>query len=158
MWDIAGKAASLPIYRLLGAYRDKVRAYASGNVPSNLKEIVNIGLELRERGYTAMKLHPVSIEACRALREEVGDEVDLMYDAVFSHSRVEALKIGRELEKLGFYWYEAPLPANDIEGYIMLSRKLDIPVGVELLNTTSYLEFVRRGAVGFLRTMCGFTG
>lgn len=158
LWDIAGKFADLPIYKLLGAYRDKIRAYASGNVPSDVEEITRIAAELKRRGYTAMKLHPVPIEACEPLREQVGDEVHLMYDAVFSHSREEALKVGRELERLGYYWYEAPLPANDIEGYIKLSRALDIPVTVELLHSTDYFEYIRREAVDLLRTMCGFTG
>lgn len=158
LWDVVGKVANLPIYKLLGAYRDKIRAYASGNVPSNVEDITRIAANLKKAGYKALKLHPIPIETCEALREEVGDEVDLIYDAVFSHRREDALKVGRQLERLGFYWYEAPLPAYDIEGYIKLSRRLDIPVTVELLHNADYFEFVRRRAVGFLRTMCGFTG
>jgi L-alanine-DL-glutamate epimerase-like enolase superfamily enzyme len=158
LWDIEGKVANLPVYRLMGAFRDRVRAYASGNVPHRTEDIVRIAVELKKRGYTAMKLHPIPVEACKALRDAVGDEIDLMYDAVFSFSREKALKVGKYLERLEFYWYEAPLPANDIEGYIELSRKLDIPVTVELLHTTDYLEFIRKGAVDYLRTMCGFTG
>ena len=158
LWDIAGKAAGLPLYKLLGAYRDKVRAYASGNVPMDVEEVVKIARELKRRGYRAMKLHPIPVEACEALRDEVGEEVDLIYDAVFSHTRREALKIGRKLEELDFYWYEAPLPADDIEGYINLSRALDIPVTVELMRENDYLEYLRRGAVDLLRTLCGFTG
>jgi len=158
LWDIAGKAADLPVYKLLGSYREEVKAYASGNVPTDVEKITAIASRLKEKGYTAMKLHPIPIEACGALREEVGDEVSLIYDAVFSLSREEALKVGRELERLDFFWYEAPLPAYDIEGYVRLTKKLDIPVTVELLHSTDYFEFIRRGAVDFLRTMCGFTG
>jgi len=158
LWDIAGKIAGQPLFKLLGAYRDKVKAYASGNVPMNVEDIVRIGRELKRKGYTAMKLHPIPLEACRALREELGDEVYLIYDAVFAHTRKEALEVGRELEKLGFYWYEAPLPADDIEGYIELSRTLDIPVTVELMRSIDYLRYLQRGAVDLLRTLCGFTG
>jgi len=158
LWDIAGKISGLPIYKLLGAYRDRVRAYASGNVPMNVEKIIRIARELKRKGYTALKLHPIPMEACEALREEVGEEVDLIYDAVFSHTRKEALKVGRELEKLGFYWFEAPLPSDDIEGYIELTRTLDIPVTVELTRPIDYYEYLRRGAINILRTMCGFTG
>jgi len=158
LWDIAGKASNFPVYKLLGAFRDRVRAYASGNVPQRTEDITRLALKLIEKGYTALKLHPIPIESCKALRDAVGDEVDLIYDAVFSFSRDKALKVGRQLERLEFYWYEAPLPANDIEGYVELSRRLDIPVTVELLHQTDYLEFIRRGAVDYLRTMCGFTG
>lgn len=158
LWDIAGKVAGLPLYRLLGAYREKVRAYASGNVPLDVEEIVRIGRELKRKGYTAMKLHPIPLEACEPLREEVGDDVSLLFDAVFAFNRKEALKVGRELERLGFYWYEAPLPTSDIEGYVELARTLDIPITVELLRPIDHYEYLRRGAVDLLRTMSGFTG
>ena len=158
LWDIAGKAAGMPVYKLVGAYRDKVRAYASGNVPCNTEDIVRIGTDLKKRGYTAMKMHPVPIEACAPLREAVGDEVDLIYDAVFAHSREEALRVGRELDRLNYRWYEAPLKADDIEGYIWLRNKLDVPITVELMHAAEYLEYIRRGAIDYLRTLSGFQG
>jgi len=156
LWDIAGKAADLPIYLLLGAHRDEIQAYASGNPSQSVDEIVNLALKLKKKGYKAMKLHPLSLEACRAVRENVGDEVILIHDAVFSYGRQEALRIGRELEKLNFYWYEAPLPAYDMEGYVELARKLDIPITVELLN--NHLEYIQRGAIDICRAISGFSG
>lgn len=158
LWDIAGKAANMPVYKLLGGFRDRVLAYASGNVPQDPEDIVRIATDLKRRGYKAMKLHPIPIDACEALRAAVGDDVDLIYDAVFSHTREEAIKVGRELERLDFYWYEAPLPPDDVEGYVKLSQRLDIPITVELLYPTQYREFVRRGAVGYLRTLSGDRG
>jgi len=156
LWDIAGKAAGLPIYKLLGAYRERIRAYASGNPSESVDEIVDLALNLKKKGYKAMKLHPLSFKACRAVRENVGDEITLIHDAVFSYSRQEALRVGRGLEELNFYWYEAPLPAYDIEGYVELARKLDIPITVELLH--SHLEYIRRGAVDICRSISGFVG
>jgi L-alanine-DL-glutamate epimerase-like enolase superfamily enzyme len=158
LWDIAGKAASMPIYKLLGGYRDKVRAYASGNVQHRQDEVVRIGVEMKERGFTALKLHPIPIELCGRLREEVGDEVDLIYDAVFAHTRHEAIKVGRELERLNYFWYEAPLPPDDVDGYAFLAQRLDIPLTVELLHKQQYAEFVRRQACSYLRTLSGIQG
>jgi len=158
LWDIAGKAADLPIYQLLGGYRDRVRAYASGNVQHDAEEVVRIGIELKERGFTALKLHPVPVALCSRLREAVGSEVDLIYDAVFAHNRQLALRVGRELERLNFLWYEAPLPPDDIDGYVHLSRRLDIPLTVELLHKSQFAEYVRRGAVSYLRTLSGIQG
>jgi len=158
LWDIAGKAANMPIYKLIGAYREKVRAYASGNVPRNTEDILRIGTELKNKGYTAIKMHPIPIEACAPLREAVGDETDLIYDAVFAHSREEALRIGRELDRLNYRWYEAPLPANDIEGYIRLRNQLDTPITVELMHESEYREYVSRGAIDYLRTLSGVRG
>lgn len=156
LWDIAGKAANLPIYKLLGAYRDKIRAYCSGQPPSKVEDAVDLALKLKKRGYTAMKLHPTSLEMCKAIREAVGDEIILMHDAVFSYNRQEALKVGKELEKLNFYWYEAPLPAYDIDGYVELTRKLDIPITVELFY--NYTEYIRRNAIDIFRTISDFAG
>jgi L-alanine-DL-glutamate epimerase-like enolase superfamily enzyme len=103
-----------------------------------------------------MKIHPINLEACKALREAMGDDVTLIHDAVFSYNRQEALRNGRELEKLNYYWYEAPLPSYDIEGYVELTKKLDIPITVELMG--NYLEYIQRGAVDILRSISTFTG
>jgi len=155
LWDIAGKQAGEPIYKLLGAYRDRVPAYASGN-PAPGQDVVNLATDLVDEGYTALKLHPLSVDQCRAVREAVGPGVDLMHDPVFAYDRAEALRVGRQLEELKFTWFEAPIPPTDVSGYVSLTSELDIPVTVELQG--SYGEFVRRNAVDRLRTMNGFTG
>lgn len=66
--------------------------------------------------------------------------------------------MGRELERLGYFWYEAPLPPDDVEGYVDLRRRLDVPLTVELLYATQYREFVSRNAVTYLRTLSGIRG
>ena len=53
-------------------------------------------------------------------------------------------KVGRELERLNYFWYEAPLPPDDVDGYAHLSQRLDIPLTVELLHKHQYAEYVRR--------------
>ena len=105
-----------------------------------------------------MKMHPVPIDACAPLREAVGSEIDLIYDAVFAHTREEALQVGRELDRLNYRWYEAPLPAGDIEGYVHLRRKLDTPLTVELMNSSDYCNYINRGAVDYIRTLSGMYG
>ena len=142
LWDIAGKATGKPIYKLLGGYRDKVRAYAStqGFDPAYFKQLV-------ARGYTAIKLHPRGgakehLEACRGTREAVGDKVDLMLDSMCRYDRQEALMVGRELEKLHYSWYEEPLWNSDYEGNKELCRMLDIPIaGTEALYYSKPAHF-----------------
>jgi L-alanine-DL-glutamate epimerase-like enolase superfamily enzyme len=133
LWDIAGKATGLPIYKLLGGYRDKVRAYASILAQDSPQAYYDYAKELKGMGYTAIKLHlrgtpKEHIEACRATRDAVGAEVDVMLDSNCRYDRREALMVGRELEKLDFYWYEEPLPNTDLEGYRELCQTLDIPI------------------------------
>jgi L-alanine-DL-glutamate epimerase-like enolase superfamily enzyme len=133
LWDIAGKALGLPIYKLLGGYRDKIRAYASIIGFDSPQGYYNYAKELKGMGYTAIKLHvrggpEQHLEACRATRDAVGDNFDIMLDVNCRYDRREALMVGRELEKLNFYWYEEPLPNTDIEGYRELCQALDIPI------------------------------
>ena len=97
-------------------------------------------LSCRDRGYKAFKLHtwqpPVpgapdprmDVEACRAVREAVGEEMDLMLDPYHFYSRSEALYLGRELEKLNFPWIEEPMDEHSISSYVWLTNQLSLPV------------------------------
>jgi L-alanine-DL-glutamate epimerase-like enolase superfamily enzyme len=148
LWDIAGKATGLPICKLLGGYREKIRAYASLLAFDSLQDCADYARELVANGYTAIKLHPRGgakehVEACRVTREAVGDKVDLMLDSMCRYDRREALWVGRELEKLNFYWYEEPLWNSDLEGNKELSQLLDIPIAAtEALYTIKPDHFV----------------
>jgi len=158
LWDIAGKAMGKPVYQLLGTYRHKVLGYASGRLAkaTTSQEHADYALKLKEKGYKAMKIHPVNIQDCAKIREVVGDEINLMHDPVFSYNREQALLVGKRLEELKFDWYEAPLPPDDIEGYRQLAKALDIPITVEVFN--HFLEYIKGGVVDIFRPMCGFTG
>ncbi|UCH32054.1 MAG: mandelate racemase [Candidatus Bathyarchaeota archaeon] len=161
LWDIVGKAAHMPIYKLLGAFRDKVKAYASNIRMEKMEDFLNEASKLKKKGYSAYKLHTSGIpiddlKICKAIRESVGDEMILMHDAAFAYDNLEALKVGRELEKLNYHWFEAPLPHDDISGYVELTKALEIPIALEVLY--NYAEYVRRGAIDIFRSVADFTG
>ena len=165
LWDIAGKAAGLPIYKLLGGSRDKMPAYASQTPMHDnvtIEEMVEEILELRAKGFKAYKLHPPygtvekDIEACQAAREAVGDTMTLFHDPIAAYDRRGALVVGREIEKLNYYWYEAPIPGNDITGYVELRRKLDIPLAVEIVDY--YYDIIKAGAIDILKAMGDISG
>jgi L-alanine-DL-glutamate epimerase-like enolase superfamily enzyme len=158
LWDIAGKAANLPIYKLVGAYRDKVRAYASTLAYPAIEDYINLGRECRELGFTAYKLHGFNevkkdIELCEAVRAEFPD-MDLMLDSLCSYDRKGALEVGRVLDRLGFYWFESPLREDDLEGHRILRQKLDIPISsteLELTGFIGYPKYIQRGATDIVR-------
>ena len=166
LWDIGGKVANLPVYQMLGAYRDKIRAYASSAQYPDVQAYVEEALKLKERGLTAYKLHASGIPnqdlaVCRAVREAVGDEMILMHDPVGRYDHEQALKVGRELEKLNFYWYEEPISDFDIHGLIQLCSALDIPIaGKEALpgNLYSTPEYITRGALDIIRADVLYSG
>jgi len=134
----------------MGGARDKVPAYAS-TYPNIGKPYVYAehALACKAEGYRAYKIHPhyfwnpdtgqptngrpsnirADIETINLVREAVGSDMVLMYDVWGTyHTIEEAIKVGRELERLDFYWYEHPMPEYRVESYRRLCRELSIPV------------------------------
>ena len=173
LWDLAGRALGQPVYRLIGGYRDKVPAYGStmcgDELAGGLSTPDEYGVfaeKLVARGYQAIKLHtwmpPVSfapsvemdIKACAAVREAVGPDFPLMLDGYHDYSRMEALTIGRALEKLNFTWFEEMMNEQSMASYAWLANQLDIPiVGPESLSGKhhSRADWVQAGACDILR-------
>ncbi|MEF7613943.1 mandelate racemase family protein [Aquincola sp. MAHUQ-54] len=180
LWDLAGRALAVPVYQLLGGYRDKVPAYGStmcgDELPGGLstpQEYGDFALKLVERGYKAIKLHtwmpPVKfapdprmdIRACAAVREAVGPDIELMLDGYHNYSRTDALTIGRALEKLDFAWFEEMMNEQSSASYAWLADQLDIPIlGPESLSGKHYsrADWVRAGASDILRAGVAGTG
>lgn len=171
LWDIAGKNAGLPIYKLLGAYRDKVRAYAStadGDTDglSTPERYADLAEECVKKGYTAYKIHPWGdpkrdVAICKAVRERIGDDVVLMLDSFSSYDFDEALYVGREIEKLDFHWYEEPMCEYNIYAYAKLASALDIPIlGPETPEGNAYTraEWILRGASDISRSSVADVG
>lgn len=174
LWDLAGRKLGIPVYKLLGAYRDKVPAYAStmcgDEIAGGLATPEDYGRyaeQLIARGYKAIKLHtwmkPVSfapnpkmdVKACAAVREAVGPDVPLMLDAYHGYSRSDALWLGRQLQDLGYYWYEEPMNEFSVSSYAWLAANLDIPViGPETADGKYFTraEWIKAGACDITRT------
>lgn len=175
LWDLAGRKLGLPVWKLIGGYRDKVPAYGStmcgDELDGGLKTPEDYGRFAdwmkNTRGYQAIKLHtwmpPVSfapsvemdIKACAAVREAVGPDFPLMLDANHWYSRTEALKLGRAIQALGYYWFEEPMEESSKQSYVALARELDIPVlGPEIAwgKFHARAEWAVAGACDILRT------
>ncbi len=133
LWDLNGKLAGQPIHRLLGTCRDRVPAYSSTAYHATAEAYAAEARHFQARGWTAHKIHPhgdpqTDVAICRAVREAVGDGMTLMLDAMWAYHYEDALRVGRALEDLQFYWYEDPLVEEDLYNYVKLCRKLDIPI------------------------------
>lgn len=160
LWDLLAKRAGLPLYRLLGGCRDRILAYASTRTLASIEEYVDSCLGFLDAGFQAIKLHPFGhadrdLRLYLAVREAVGSDTLLMADCVASYDRQGALRAGRVLDELDYYWYEEPLPDQDIDGYVDLSHKLDTPIaGIDSLRLGigDYVEFLRRGALKIVRS------
>ncbi len=144
LWDIAGKAAGLPVHRLLGTCREEMPVYASSWALPDAQAYIDEALAYLEMGIRAYKVHPPSfaafftgapsgglkadIAACTAIKEAVGDRMTLMFDGAWRYTYPQALELGLVLQDLGYYWYEDPLKSDDVYGYMRLKEKLTIPL------------------------------
>ena len=133
-WDLAGKLAGLPLYRMLGGARNRVLSYASIPVFADIPAYYDYVAEMQSVGFRAIKLHcwcdaERDMPMVRAVAERFADSgLRFMLDVEQMYSRSEALAVAHELEQLGFVWFEAPLPDTDLEGYAELRRRVEIPI------------------------------
>lgn len=133
LWDLAGKIMGQPIHRLLGTYRDKIKAYASSEQHPNVEAYVEQALEYKENGWQGYKIHPYrvwrdDIPIARAVRDAVGDDYPLMLDSTWGYDYPSALRVGKVVEELDFEWYEDPLTDQDLYNYVKLRQQLRIPI------------------------------
>jgi len=142
LWDLRGRMFGLPVYRLLGGSRDKVRAYASClGFPQDPAALHSKSRELKEQGYRHQKWFlrdrgpsygpegvAEDVKVVRLLREAVGDDVDLMFDAFWQWDIQYALAWARRAEQYNPRWIEEPLQTANLDGFIELSREISIPV------------------------------
>ena len=133
LWDIAAKAAGVPLYKLLGAGRSSIGAYASSQILDGRQAYAGEAAEYKSNGWKAYKIHPPQdpaedIKVCEAVRKSVGDDYTLMLDSTWSYKYPEAVKVGRAIEEMGFLWFEDPLNEEDIYSYVKLRQKLTIPI------------------------------
>jgi L-alanine-DL-glutamate epimerase-like enolase superfamily enzyme len=165
-WDIVGKMAHQPVYKLLGAAREKVPLYVSSMFLPTPEDYVKEALEVKGKGYLGYKLHPpgkidIDLECYRMVREAVGDEFTLMADPVISYTYEQALRAGRELEKLNYRWLEEPLLDVNMNGLRKLREKLDIPIcGTEVISGAHYstAHCIAEGIVDIVRTDVSWRG
>jgi L-alanine-DL-glutamate epimerase-like enolase superfamily enzyme len=133
LWDLGGKIAGLPIYRMLGACRERVPAYASSAVLATPEAYAEEAARFKREGWRAYKIHPptdptIDMAVCTAVRRAVGDAYTLMLDSTWAYQYPEALRVGRVVEELGYHWYEDPLADDDLLGYVKLKQQLRIPI------------------------------
>jgi L-alanine-DL-glutamate epimerase-like enolase superfamily enzyme len=166
LWDLAGQKSGLPVHKLLGGFRDRIPAYLTETAVS-FEDTMESARRAREQGFHGFKDHSIlgiqtNVDLARELRNIVGDDMALMHDPVQQYTVDEAIKVGRELEKLDYLWIEEPLQESDINGLKRLSDTLDMHVlALESVQGAPYLAvpYLSAGAIDIVRqTGLGITG
>ena len=135
LWDLRGKITGQPIHALLGGpYRTQIPVYASG-IPGSTDAERQASIRVyMEQGYTGFKVAigrrdlNEELATIAALVETIGDRGQLLVDGHGAYDLGTAVGVGRELERLGCYWFEDALLPEDHTGYVELSRSLDMMV------------------------------
>jgi len=166
LWDIKGKAANMPVYKLLGGHNTRVPCYVTGGYYQEGKTVRDLVQECKsyvDMGYNAIKLKigglPVEedVARVRAVREALGPGIDIMVDVNEGYDVPTAIQAARAFEPLGIRWLEEPVHWYDrVEGLRQVAEATSIPIasGEQLLHRWEARDLVLRGGVTVMQFDC----
>jgi D-galactarolactone cycloisomerase len=139
LWDVIGRAVGKPIHKLIGgAHRKELVAYATGLYFTDMDRLVEEAVEEAQgyaaQGFRAIKMKiglgdpALDLRRVKAVREAIGPGVGLAVDANHCFSVPQAIRLGRMMEPLDLLWFEEPISPEDHDGYVEVTRALDMAV------------------------------
>ncbi|MEC7228333.1 MAG: mandelate racemase/muconate lactonizing enzyme family protein, partial [Candidatus Latescibacterota bacterium] len=171
LWDLAGKAQGVPVYRLLGGkFRDRVRLYVDSAM-TNCQERAE---EARSKGFTAIKFDlddagnphkadawnwsvtpgelKIMVDQAHAIREAVGPHMDLAIDLHGRYDATAGMKIAHELEDLNLMWLEEPVPPENIQAMANITHSTKTPIcaGENAYLRYGFREIIEKQAVDII--------
>ncbi|HEY4383129.1 MAG TPA: mandelate racemase/muconate lactonizing enzyme family protein [Ktedonobacteraceae bacterium] len=161
LWDLRGKALGQPLWLLAGGAQRQVPLYDTegGWLQLSTEELVAGAVQSRVQGWRGVKIKvgkpdpSEDLERLQAVREAVGPRMHLMIDANQSMTYAEAKRRAHLFEAVDVYWFEEPLPAEDISGHRLLAQSTSIPiaVGESLYSASHFREYLATGAAGIVQ-------
>ena len=177
LWDLRGKLAERRVCDLLAPDpQDRVRLYASGGCRYDWRhrpeQLIEEALAYAELGYTAMKFRigtewswdGVTVDRflglVRELAQAVGKRMELMLDGNCRLTEEQALAVSKELDRLGFAWFEEPIPSDQIDGYARLSAAVQTPItgGETLATVEQFRPYLEKRAYDIIQPDAGLCG
>lgn len=161
LWDMRGKALGQPLWLLAGGARQRVPLYDTegGWLQLGIEELVEGARQSKARNWRGVKIKVgkpdlyEDLERIQAVREAVGPYMHIMVDANQSMTYAEAKRRAHTFEAADVYWFEEPLPAEDISGHRLLAQSTSIPiaVGESLYSPSHFREYLASGAAGIIQ-------
>jgi len=161
LWDLRAKNAELPLWQLAGGFRDRVPLYDTegGWLHLSTEDLVKGALTSQQAGWSGVKLKVgktrvgEDVERLLAVRESVGPDLDIMVDANQSFTAAEAIRRARAFEPADLFWFEEPIPADDVAGHAGLSASTTIPiaVGESLYSLSQFREYLGARATSIVQ-------
>jgi L-alanine-DL-glutamate epimerase-like enolase superfamily enzyme len=160
LWDWRCRAAGMPLWMLAGGAKDRIPLYDTegGWLHLDTEDLVAGAKASQAAGWPGVKLKvgrsPVAdAERIAAVRAAVGPEMDVMVDANQSLTAADAIRRARLLEPSDPYWFEEPMPADDVAGHAAMAAATSVPVAVgeSLYSITQFAEYLHRRAAGIVQ-------
>ena len=176
LWDLAGKTQGQPVWKMLGGKAPRLRAYQSSGVHRSTNDMVGVAIRCLAAGIPALKVRfgrpdlAEDLAVLHAIREEVGEQLDLMvdcnqgwrmpWDTAAPWDLERALHVAKELEKLNVFWMEEPLHRGDYEGMRALRNHVGIRIaGAELTREPyEWRELLERDCLDVFQPDAVMTG
>ena len=162
LWDLRGRRTGTPLHVMAGGAQDRVPVYDTegGWLHVPVEEVIDNALSLKAVGFRGVKMKVgkdhvrEDVKRLVAVREAIGDDMELMVDANQGFTVAEAIRRARHFEPLDLAWFEEPLPAEDLNGHVMLreSTTLPIAVGESIYSISHFREYLQRGACTIVQT------
>lgn len=166
LWDLMGKATKKPVFKLLGGRtKEKIPCYASKLYRTDLKEMQLEAQSYLDQGFSAMKMRfgygpkdgpegvRKNLDSVAAVREVIGEDVDLMLECYMGWNLEYAKRILPKLERFQPRWLEEPVIADDIDGYAKLNQLTSIPIsgGEHEFNLYGFKQLLEKDAVSVIQ-------
>ena len=168
LWDRRCRAAGLPLHVMAGGAQRRIQVYDTEGGWLHLKpgELVENATAAKAKGFRAVKIKigrpHVSEDVARlsAVRKALGPGFDIMTDANQGFTVSEAIRRARYYEALDLAWFEEPLPAEDLNGHVLLSQSTSVPIaiGESLYHPSHFREYLQRGACSIIQADVGRVG
>jgi D-arabinonate dehydratase len=169
LWDLLGKELGAPVYKLLGGPNRRIKGYVTGayyREDKDLPKLVEEEKSYLEAGFDTVKMKigalPLAqdIERVKKVKEASGGRLNIAVDANNTCDYNSALRMGRELEKLGVIFFEEPIPTDFPDLSAELARRLDIPIaGYETAYTLyEFRDIIEKHAVDIVQNDAAWNG
>lgn len=169
LWDIKAKLAGMPLYRMLGGFRNRIPTYVAGGYYMEGKGLAELQAEVAghvERGARAVKMKvgavpiPEDVARVKAVREQIGPDIKLLVDANCAYTYYDAIQFARRVEEHDVFWFEEPVQPDDYEGMRKIAAATSIPLatGENEYTKHGFRDLIATQAIAILQPDARYMG
>ena len=168
LWDLRCRHAGLPLHVMAGGAHRKIPVYDTegGWLHLTPEQVLTNVVANKEKGFRGVKIKvgrphvSEDMQRLEAARKALGDDFEIMTDANQGFTVSEAIRRVRHFQELDIAWFEEPLPAEDLNGHVLLSQSTSVPIaiGESLYHPSHFREYLQRGACTIVQVDVGRVG